>query len=80
MADEGKHYCGKGKAKESKFGQYLNIGIKAEDLPQPSEKGYIWLNVTKMKEPDKYGNEYTVYWLDKKQAGTTESDTSGLPF
>jgi hypothetical protein len=50
-------YVGKGKVR----GQYGDIRLGLRDLPQPNDKGYVNLIVSKMRNPDKYGNEYTVY-------------------
>jgi hypothetical protein len=53
-------YVGKGKIK----GNYGDIHLGLRDLPQPNDKGYINLIVSKMRNPDMYGNECTVYVND----------------
>jgi hypothetical protein len=57
MSGEPKQYVGKGKI----IGKFGDIKLGLKDLPQPNERGYINLIVSKMREPDKNGNEYTVY-------------------
>jgi hypothetical protein len=56
-----KIYCGKGKA--SKYG--IKLSINLTDLPREhmnefNGKMYINIEVTEMREPDKYGKTHTV--------------------
>jgi hypothetical protein len=70
-----KKYVGKGKI----VGVYGNIkiGLKYESL-KPNEKGYCNLIIGKMKEKDKYNNEYTV-WIDEWEPSKTEQ-AGDIPF
>ncbi|OQB09048.1 MAG: hypothetical protein BWY21_00953 [Parcubacteria group bacterium ADurb.Bin216] len=69
-----KNYIGKGKVVGS-FGN-IKIGIKPEELVKfANDKGYINIIVQKMKEKDRYGNEYTVFIDDWKPTGQTQGST-----
>jgi len=59
MADQEKVYVGSGKL----FGKYdqIKIGLRAKELPEPNERGYINLIVAPRREPDKNGNTHSVY-------------------
>lgn len=59
-------YVGKGK-RVGKFGN-IKLGLKLEGV-NPNEKGYTNLIVSEMREPDKYGNEFTVYVDDYQPIG-----------
>ena len=73
-----KIYVGKGKL--GKF-DTIRIGLNAEKLPQPNERGYINLVVSQMKETDKWGNTHTVYVDDYQKKSHGEFQNSdGLPF
>jgi hypothetical protein len=75
-----KQYCGKAKVKRfDNGGEIYKIGIVANQLPAPNEKGYINLCLQKMRQPDKYGNEYTVYVDDWKPAAATRNNDD-VPF
>lgn len=53
-----RQYVGKGKT-VGKYGN-LKISLKVSDL-KPNDKGYADIIISKMKEADKWGNEFTVY-------------------
>ena len=60
-----KLYCGKGK--EGKYGVKVSLCLndlmayaESDILPASNGKKYINIDVTKMREVDKWGNEYTV--------------------
>lgn len=53
-----KVYVGKGKV-VGNYGQ-IKLGIRVSELTV-NENGYCNLIVQKMKEPDKFGNGFTVY-------------------
>lgn len=80
MSDE-KIYCGFAKT----FGQYgdLKVSINVNDregnlIVAQNEKGWINLIVSKRKEPDKNGNEYSVR-IDTFKPKPRE-EQSNLPF
>ena len=58
-----KIYIGKGKKIEGL--EIIKINLKIEDLAKFSHKyndeDYITLEIAKMKSPDKFGHDYTVY-------------------
>lgn len=73
-----KVYVGKGRI--GKFDK-IQIGLNAEKLPQPNERGYINLIVAKMKESDRWGNTHTVYIAEYQSKSKNESPKSDdLPF
>ncbi len=59
-------YCGSGKAKDGKFGEFFSISICLSDLPKEhiseakNGKKYINLNINRKKEPDQYGKDLSV--------------------
>ena len=59
-------YCGSGKTKEGKFGEFFSISICLSDLPKEhiteakNGKKYINLNINRKKEPDQYGKDLSV--------------------
>ena len=86
-------YCGK--AKEGRYG--INVSVCLDDLfayakdnikAHKNGKKYIQLDVNKMKQPDQYGNEYTVKIntyvpqpkLDEVKPNEEYADTTDLPF
>ena len=58
-----KNYIGKGKKIESL--EIIKIHLKIEDLVRFSHKfndeDYVTIEVAKLKNPDKFGHEYTAY-------------------
>lgn len=66
-----KQYVGKGKI-VGQFGN-IKIGIKIDEL-KANEKGYVNLIISKMREKDKYGNEFTVYIDDYKKQNNSEEE------
>ena len=58
-----KNYIGKGKKVEGL--EIIKINLKIEDLVKFSHKyndeDYITVEIAKMKSPDKFGHDYTVY-------------------
>lgn len=69
-----KQYVGKGKV----VGNYGNIkiGIKAATLPI-NEKGYVNLIISRLKQKDQWGNEFTVYVDDSVP---NKPKTEDVPF
>jgi len=70
-------YCGSGKTKEGKFGEFFSISICLSDLPKEhiseakNGKKYINLNINRKKEPDQYGKDLSVQvdtWKPTPQA------------
>jgi hypothetical protein len=59
-------YCGSGKTKQGKFGEFFSISICLSDLPKEhiteakNGKKYINLNVNRKKEADQYGKDLSV--------------------
>ena len=59
-------YCGSGKVKDGKFGEFFSISICLSDLPKEhiteakNGKKYINLNINRKKEPDQYGKDLSV--------------------
>jgi len=65
-----------GKARElGKYGD-MKLSIKHDQLV-PNDKGYVAVIMSRMKEPDKYGNTHTVYLDTFVPTPKTNSD---LPF
>jgi len=53
------------KARQTNYGQMLNIGVKADDLiafaqQHANARGYVNLTVSERKEPGKYGDTHSV--------------------
>jgi hypothetical protein len=53
------------KARDTRFGQVINIGVKAEDLiafanQHKNARGYVNLTVSQRKEPGQYGDTHSV--------------------
>jgi len=87
------NYCGKAKVAKGNYGNYLTANIVLTDIAPEhivafktkdgEDKKAINLNITKMKEPDAYGNEYTITsWKPeaKKEEPETVEETDDLPF
>lgn len=61
-----KIYCGSGKSKTGKFGDFQGVSICLDDIPNEhittaaNGKRYLNLNISKKKEVDKYGKDLTV--------------------
>ena len=61
-----KLYCGKGKVVEGKFGNFMKLNLCISDIPAEFKdearngKLYTRLNISRMKNPDNYGNTHTV--------------------
>jgi hypothetical protein len=59
-------YCGSGRTKDGKFGEFFSISICLSDLPEEhikeakNGKKYINLNINRKKEPDQYGKDLSV--------------------
>jgi hypothetical protein len=59
-------YCGSGKTKQGKFGEFFSISICLSDLPKEhiteakNGKKYVNLNVNRKKEADQYGKDLSV--------------------
>ena len=75
-----KVYVGKGKV-VGNFGN-IKVGLRVVDL-KANDKGYVNLIISKMKETDKYGNEFTVYiddFVPQSRGGSSgEPAVSGAP-
>jgi len=86
------NYIGKAKVAEGKFGNYLTANIVLTDIAPENiiefetkageAKKAINLNITKMKEADAYGNEYTITsWKpEKKKEEESQTEVDDLPF
>ena len=87
------NYVGKAKVAEGKFGNYLTANIVLTDIALENiiefktkageKKKAINVNITKMKEPDSYGNEYTITsWKPeaKEEPEVVEVEDDDLPF
>ena len=59
-------YCGSGKTKTGKFGEFFSVSICLSDLPAEhittasNGKKYINLNINKKQQPDQYGKDLSV--------------------
>jgi hypothetical protein len=59
-------YCGSGKTKQGKYGEFFSISICLSDLPKEhiteskNGKKYINLNVNRKQQPDQYGKDLSV--------------------
>ena len=59
-------YCGSGKTKQGKFGEFFSISICLSDLQKEhiteakNGKKYINLNVNRKQQPDQYGKDLSV--------------------
>ena len=59
-------YCGSGKTKQGKFGEFFSISICLSDLPKEhiteakNGKTYVNLNLNRKKEADQYGKDLSV--------------------
>jgi hypothetical protein len=86
-------YCGSGKTKQGKFGEFFSVSICLSDLPKEhittakNGKKYINLNINRKKEPDQYGKDLSIAvdtWKPDptKAAPAPVQDTSSdfLPF
>ena len=85
-------YCGSGKIKTGKFGEFFSVSICLSDLPKEfiteskNGKKYINMNINRKKEPDKYGKDLSVQvdtWKpEPKQAHqkAPQQDDDDLPF
>lgn len=78
MADKTYLKCS-AKARDTRFGQVINIGIKYDELiafanQHKNARGYVNLTVSQRKEPGQYGDTHSVV-LD-----TYEPKTSDVPF
>lgn len=63
----------KGSAKEHVFengGSILHVDLKVDDLKRLpiNEAGYVKLNISKLPNPDNYGNTHSIYENDWKPA------------
>lgn len=91
-----KIYCGSGKTRSGKYGEFQSISICLEDIPNEhittgnNGKTYVNLTVSKKKEVDKYGKDLSVVvdtWKpeSKEQAKPVTAqapvdDSNSLPF
>lgn len=78
---ENKIYLGKGKS----VGDYdmVNFSICVSDIPKDKifefeGKKYLKLTIARMKQPDKYGKEYTIYLDEYKPK--KEENPEDYPF
>jgi hypothetical protein len=59
-------YCGSGKTKNGKFGEFFSVSICLSDLPAEhittakNGKKYINLNINRKKEADQYGKDLSI--------------------
>jgi hypothetical protein len=59
-------YCGSGKTKQGKFGEFFSVSICLSDLPAEhittakNGKEYINLNINRKKEADQYGKDLSI--------------------
>jgi len=59
-------YCGSGKTKNGKFGEFFSVSICLSDLPAEhittakNGKKYISLNINRKKEADQYGKDLSI--------------------
>lgn len=77
-----KTYVGKGRgdAKYDKARISIDLGaIPKEEIKEYNGKKYIFLVVSKMKQPDNYGRDYTVYIDDYKPEKKAEGGDE-IPF
>lgn len=81
-------YCGSGKIKTGKFGEFFSVSICLSDLPKEhiteakNGKKYINLNINKKKEADQYGKDLSVQvdtWKPDASK-TAEQESDKLPF
>ena len=66
MENQEKIYCGSGKTKTGKYGDFFSVSICLTDLPKEhitkaaNGKSYINLNINKKQQPDQYGKDLSV--------------------
>jgi len=59
-------YIGKAQTRTGNFGEYLSGSLCVSDIPKEhikeakNGKKYLNITISKMKAPDKFGNDYTV--------------------
>ena len=75
------------KARQTRYGQVINIGIKADDLlafaqGHANARGYVNLTVSERKTPGQYGDTHAVtldtYEPKARAAGPVDDDS--IPF
>jgi hypothetical protein len=81
-------YCGSGKTKQGKFGEFFSISICLSDLPKEhiteakNGKKYVNLNVNRKKEADQYGKDLSVQvdtWKPDPAKAHTPKQEYSLP-
>ena len=84
-----KIYIGKSKTMQSNYGEFLSGSICVTDIPEAhvkvakNGKKYLNITISKMKEPDKFGNDYTIsVFVPKKMVETVKdiNNESDVPF
>jgi hypothetical protein len=77
-------YCGSGKTKTGKFGEFFSVSICLSDLPAEhittanNGKKYINLNINKKQQPDQYGKDLSVQvdtWKPESKPAPIEAHT-----
>lgn len=74
-----KIYCGSGKTRSGKYGDFQSISICLEDIPNEhittgnNGKTYVNLTVSKKKEVDKFGKDLSVVVDTWKPTNTGQS-------
>lgn len=74
-----KIYCGSGKTKTGKYGNFESVSICLDDIPAEhittgkNGKRYVNLTINKKKEPDQYGKDLSV------QIDTWNPDNAATP-
>jgi len=66
-----KKYCGNAQLKTEPFWK-IKLGLRASDLPQPNEAGFINIEITKRMNDESKLNVYVDEWKPAQQ--TTEPE------
>lgn len=78
-----KIYVGNAKTRTSQYGEFLTWSVKLEELEKyVNEKGYVSIVLNKLKEPDKFGNDYSIAINEFKPEVKKEEEISveDIPF
>ena len=76
----------KGSAKEVKFsngGSIIHVDILVEDLKRLpiNDRGYVKLSLSKLPDPDKFGNTHTLYendWKPTDEGAKAQATKAGV--
>lgn len=72
-----KVFCGNGKEITGLYGNFYNVSLKLSELEKyVNEKWYVNVTISKMKNPDKWGNTMSVCINDFKPNTTTPNTTT----